>query len=237
MVSASKDSKGSLQLPKAATSATISSRRQSTLLTAIKQGESWQFYSIWYMKPLCGDIPWNLTLVGRFLLTLLTQIISEKKDLQELADIYSVFHLFPACHIASLAGGGGRASDRLSQALHRPIWHPGVATGDLGDFVAVSFGPEISSVNSTMNILYRYFWYMYMYIYINVHYSLQYTYLLPNITCSSCTPAIGWFYVWKCVRYDDTWWIASLCRSYGEDSSQAPHNLMCSFASSSSWTR
>jgi len=57
------DSKGSLQLPKAATSATISSRRQSTLLTAIKQG------------------------------------------------------------------GGGRASDRLSQALHRPIWHPGQFAG------------------------------------------------------------------------------------------------------------
>lgn len=92
------------------------------------------------------------------------RLSQKKKDLQELADIYSVFQLFPACHIASLAGGGGRASDRLSQALHRPIWHPGVATGDLGDFVAVSFGPEISFVNSTMNILYRYFWYMYVYI-------------------------------------------------------------------------
>ena len=165
MVSASKDSKGSLQLPKAATSATISSRRQSTLLTAIKQGESWQFYSIWYMKPLCGDIPWNLTLVGRFLLTLLTQIISEKKGFTRTCrylQCISTVSCLPYCLTCRWRWSGQRPivtglapTNLASRCGHR--WFRG--------FCGCKFRTRISSsVNSTMNILYRYFWYMYVYI-------------------------------------------------------------------------
>ena len=79
----SEDSKGtsSQLLPKAATNATMSSRRQSVLLTAINRGRG-------------GMGPDSL--------------------------LSTSFHLDP-----SGSSAGGRASEKLTEALNRPIWHPG----------------------------------------------------------------------------------------------------------------